>query len=87
MSNLIESYQPAIFDMDAFYWDILAQPQAECHLLPDLPAEARMIRVQASYKDTTIWLLDDLRGNIKSFTSYRSLAQAMLEIAGKDKWK
>lgn len=87
MSNLIESYQPAIFDIDAFYWDILAQPQAECHLLPDLPAEARMIRVQTGYKDTTIWLLDDLHGNIESYTKSHHLAQAMLQIGGKNTWR
>ena len=82
----MDSYQPTIFDVDEFFWNILIQSRAECRLLPELQPEARMIRIETGYKDTTVWLLDYLNGIIRAYTSAQELASKMLEIGGKDKW-
>jgi hypothetical protein len=83
----MENYQPAMFDVDEFYWNVLVQSQAEARLAPELPAEARMIRIDTGYKAVTVWLLDYLNGTIEVYKDAQKLASAVLEIAGKDKWK
>lgn len=82
----MDIFQPAIFDIDAFYWDVLIQSKAECRLRPDLPPEARMVRIDTDYKDTTVWLLD-YAGSVQAYTNAQALATKMLEIGGKPLWE
>jgi len=78
--------QPTMFNIDDYYWNVLIQSEAECHLMPAYPAEARMVRIETGYGGVTVWLLDTLDGNIQPFTDPRKLSSAMLEIGGKECW-
>lgn len=82
----MDIFQPTMFDVDAFYWDVLLQSKAECYLMPDLPTEARMVRIETGYKDTTVWLLD-WQGSVIAYTNAQALATKMLEIGSKELWK
>ena len=78
--------QLPMFNIDDYYWNVLIQSKADCILQPGLPAEARMVRIETGYKGITVWLLDYLDGNIKTFTDPRLLSTAMLEIGSKEMW-
>lgn len=82
----MDIFQPTMFDVDAFYWDVLLQSKAECYLMPGLPVEARMVRIETGYKDTTVWLLD-WQGSVIAYTNAQALATKMLEIGSKELWK